>query len=73
VTATCLNIVVIDVKERGRMHISKIKIVRWRLLETLFFIVYAQFGYPIFEGMFTLYYIYLYKMGAYFIWLEILF
>ena len=30
------NIVVIDVKDRGRLHMSKIKIARWRLLEILF-------------------------------------
>jgi hypothetical protein len=31
------NIVVIEVKDRGRLHMSKIKIERWRLLEIFFF------------------------------------
>jgi hypothetical protein len=30
------NIVFIDVKDRGRLHMSKINIARWRLLEILF-------------------------------------
>jgi hypothetical protein len=30
------NIVVIDVKDRGRLQMSKINIARWRLLEILF-------------------------------------
>jgi len=29
------NIIVIDVKERGRLHMSKIKIARWKLPEIL--------------------------------------
>jgi hypothetical protein len=33
---------------------SKINIARWILLEICFWIFYAQFGYPIFEGIFTL-------------------
>ena len=31
-----VNIVVIDVKDRGRLLMSKINIARWRLLEILF-------------------------------------
>jgi hypothetical protein len=30
------SIVVIDVKDMGRLHMSKINIARWRLLEILF-------------------------------------
>jgi hypothetical protein len=30
------NIVVIDVKDKGRLQMSEIKIARWRLLEILF-------------------------------------
>jgi hypothetical protein len=30
------NIVVIDVKDRGRLQMSKINIARWRLLEIFF-------------------------------------
>jgi hypothetical protein len=30
------NTIVIDVKDRGRIHMSKIKIAIWRLLEILF-------------------------------------
>jgi hypothetical protein len=33
------------------LHMSKIKISRWRLLKVL---IFGQFGYPIFEGLFTL-------------------
>jgi hypothetical protein len=30
------NIIVIDVRDKGRIHMSKINIARWRLLEILF-------------------------------------
>jgi hypothetical protein len=52
------NIVVIDVKDRGRLHMSKINIAKMSkiLLQDgdCFWIFDAQFGYPIFEGIFTL-------------------
>jgi hypothetical protein len=48
------NIIVIDVKERGRLQMSKKNIARWILLEILFLDFLCLVWIPIFEGMFTL-------------------
>jgi hypothetical protein len=54
------NIVVIDVKDRGRLQMSKPtyvqdKYCKMEIVESITFWIFdAQFGYPIFEGIFTL-------------------